>query len=1098
MDTDHWFAPMAGSPGSGGSFQPESLLYLSTNETTSFPVEIYNNNTLYTTVYISKGNPQIVDIPFTFMMTVNSNDMFTPVAMGLNVKGSKRFFANYRFAVPSHAEIITSKGLAGVGKAFFAAMAPNTTAREFLNSTIGIVATEDNTTVTVSGYDPQIVFSDGTSEATKTFLLNKGQSYIIDARSMSHFSNRAGLIGAKIVSDQPIAVTNGNFNGIYTYENTANNDILMDQAVPVERLGKEFILVKGNGPATNNMESALVIATENDTHIIINGQDSGVILNTGMHYLFNSKNYIDQGRDHYNMSISTSKNAYVYQLLAGVSLGNPYATGGFNFIPALSCFLPNKIDEISDINRIGYESFNTKLNIITEKGAVVSVNGATLSAFQGPFPVRGNANWETYTVLNVSGNITVNSTKSVTAGIAAGNGNVGFGGYFAGFSSVPVISKTGDCYAGVTLQVDDSYDKYQWYRNGALISGETNYSINPDLYGTGSYTVMITKTNCDSKLTAEYLFAVCPPISTTTITEGSCNLTTITPKFTTSSQTIIAAKTRIIVKPLRGTVSINALTGTLTYTPNTSLPGDISDLFVYSIVGNGTREDSEFFKVVINIKVLKVENITIKKCPESNGTATFNLSQAKISTNTTDTLHYFSDSGLTNEIRNFTAYNSGQSTVYARVTSSFGCTEIAEIKLEIIKQPVIITKNYNADLCDVYFDEKITAKFSEISPKIIDNYDSSLVVKYYLSPADQQSGATNFLPDNWTYNSTTTVYIRIENPNGCSVVFGEIKFTVGNKIPVLTQNITTSLCDEKIQGNIAVNLSDYISKFTTDSSVLTTFYANEYDAKKKKNAITANQTINNTTTFFLRFENASGCPNIASLTLNIQIPLKSANLKDEKICPNSVLFLDAGAGFDSYKWSTGETTQTIKVAAGNYFVDLGSKGCIYRQSVNVTNFELPTITNLDISGTSVTVKVSGGNPPYLYSADNINFQSSNILSNFARGKNTIYVKDASNCTTVIKDFLILNLINVITPDGDGINDVLNYSDLSIKRDVSIDIFNRYGNHVFSAQKPPFLWDGKINGAALPTGSYWYNLSWTEPDTNLPVTYKGWILIKNRN
>ena len=1096
MDTEHWFAPMAGSPDQQGRFQPESYLYISTNETTSFPVEIYNNNALYTTVYVSKGNPQVVDIPINFMMTVSSNDLFTPVAMGLNVKGSNRFFANYRFAVPSHAEIITSKGLAGVGKTFFAAMAPNTTARDFLNSTIGIVATEDNTLVTVSGYDPQIIFSDGSTEATKTFLLNKGQSYIIDARSMAHISNRIGLIGAKIVSDQPIAVTNGNFNGIYTYENTSNNDILMDQAVPVERLGKEFILVKGNGPATNNMESALVIATEDDTQIVINGVDSGVVLKAGMHFLFNSKNYIDQGRDHYNMSISTSKNAYVYQLLAGVSLGNPYATGGFNFIPALSCFLPNKIDEISDINRIGYESFNTKLNIITEKGAVVSVNGTTLSGFQGPFPVRGNANWETYTVLNVSGNITVNSTKSVTAGIAAGNGNVGFGGYFAGFSSVPVISKTGDCYAGVILQVDDSYDKYQWYRNGAIISGETTYSINPDLYGTGSYTVMITKTNCETKLTSEYLFALCPPISTTTITEGSCNLINIIPKFTTSSQTINPAKTKIVVKPLRGTVTFNA-TGIITYTPNTNLPADISDLFVYYIEGNGNPEDSEFFKVIINIKVLKVENDTIKKCPDLNGKATFNLSQAKISNNTTDTLQYFSDSGLTTEIRDFTAYTAGNSVVYARVTSTFGCAEIAQIKLEIIKQPVLNTRNYNGNLCDEYFDEKITVKFSEISPKIIDNYDNSLVVKYYLSPGDQQSDANN-LPDNWTYNSTTTVYIRIENPNGCSVVFGEVIFTVGNKISLFSKNITTSLCDEKIQGNIAVNLSDYTTKFTTDSSVVTTFYASELDANKKRNTITSNQIINKTTIFYFRFENATSCPNVASLTLNIQIPLKSNILKDEKICPNSAVFLDAGTGFDSYKWSTGETTQRIKAAAGTYFVDLASKGCVYRQTVIVTNFELPTITNLDISGTSVTVNVSGGNPPYLFSADNINFQSSNILSNFSRGKNIIYVKDASDCNTVSKEFLILNLINVITPDGDGMNDVLNYSDLSIKRDVTITIFNRYGKQIFSAQKPPYLWDGKINGTALPTGSYWYILSWTEPDTNMPVTHKGWILVKNRN
>jgi hypothetical protein len=33
---------------------------------------------------------------------------------------------------------------------------------------------------------------------------------------------------------------------------------------------------------------------------------------------------------------------------------------------------------------------------------------------------------------------------------------------------------------------------------------------------------------------------------------------------------------------------------------------------------------------------------------------------------------------------------------------------------------------------------------------------------------------------------------------------------------------------------------------------------------------------------------------------------------------------------------------------------------------------------------------------------------------------------------------IVNLINAITPNGDGHNNVLNYSDLKIKQNVSID------------------------------------------------------------
>ncbi|MFC3159612.1 T9SS type B sorting domain-containing protein [Chryseobacterium arachidis] len=100
------------------------------------------------------------------------------------------------------------------------------------------------------------------------------------------------------------------------------------------------------------------------------------------------------------------------------------------------------------------------------------------------------------------------------------------------------------------------------------------------------------------------------------------------------------------------------------------------------------------------------------------------------------------------------------------------------------------------------------------------------------------------------------------------------------------------------------------------------------------------------------------------------------------------------------------------------------------------------------------------------------------------------------CLPVIKEFLVLNLINTITPNGDGINDVLNYSDLRIKQDVSIEIADRYGASVHKSASNNYTWDGKSDGRTLPTGTYWYILKWIEPDTKIPVSYSGWILIKS--
>jgi gliding motility-associated-like protein len=166
--------------------------------------------------------------------------------------------------------------------------------------------------------------------------------------------------------------------------------------------------------------------------------------------------------------------------------------------------------------------------------------------------------------------------------------------------------------------------------------------------------------------------------------------------------------------------------------------------------------------------------------------------------------------------------------------------------------------------------------------------------------------------------------------------------------------------------------------------------------------------------------------------------------------------------------------------------------------VNVTAAESPKIDNINITGTTATITVSGGSAPYLYSLDGINFQNSNIFTNVSRGNHTVYVKDKNGCEIIQSKFLIINLINAITPNGDGKNDVLDYSDLKIKDQVSIKIFDRQGSLVYQSEGQNYIWDGKAFGRTVPSGTYWYIINWTEPLTQTPTAFSGWILVKNRN
>ncbi|MCT2407298.1 gliding motility-associated C-terminal domain-containing protein [Chryseobacterium antibioticum] len=1097
LDTEHWFAPMSASSLQGA---PQCYLYLSTNETVPFSVQVSNNNTVFSTVQVSKGNPVQMTVPTNYMIASTANNLFTQNSMGLHAKGPKKFFANFRFSVPSQAEIITSKGLAGIGKTFFIGTAPTTYPKDYVSSTVGVTATEDNTTVTLSGYNPDVVFSNGSVMPTRTFTINKGKSYIIDVISdMGGTSNRKGLLGAKLVANKPVSVTNGNFNGLYTTQNNSNVDILMDQAVPVDRLGKDFVMVKGNGPATSGMEKALIIATEDNTTLIVNGNPvPGVTLNAGGYYMIEGTNYINQGNGNYNMNISASKNVYVYQLLAGTSGNTVYQTGGMNFIPPLSCFLPKEINEIGFINRIGTTYYDTKLNIITQVGAVVTLNNNPLAAATGPYPVTGNPGWVTYSVMNVSGNITVNSTKPVTAGIAAGNGAVGYGGYFAGFSSVPAITKTGDCYAGIRLEVDNSYDAYQWYFNGVAIPGATSYFINPELYGAGTYTCFITKNNCESRMTSEYQYTLCPPISTTTYNIGSCNTKMITPVFTNSTQVIVPSHTNIIAQPTNGTATVDPATGQITYTPNAGLTADATDSFIYYIDGNGNPADFEYFKVVVNIDVLQTQNATLSSCANANGNGTFNLTSAVLSPDSGTTATYYTNANLTGQITSPATYSGPAGTIYANVTSAFGCTKTAQITLALNPSPNVNTSNFNASFCDDNFDGIISVNFTTVTPQIVANA-ANFTVKYYLVQADATAGNNNTLPANWTYNTSTTVYVRVTATVGdCPPAFGQINFTIGNKIPLITNSVTTDVCDNDLSGSESANLNDYKNLFTADPSVILSFHATLADAQAGTNTISPTQNITSVHTYYVRFQNNTVCPATGVLKLTLKTPKKSDMLHNQVVCSDEKVILDAGPGFSSYLWSNGATTQSITVGAGNYYVDLGSNGCVYRQTVSVTTAQAPTITRIETSGSNATVYVTGGTPPYQYSLDGINYQTSNVFIGLSRGIHKAYVLGSDGCSPVTKEFLVLNLVNAITPNGDGLNDVLNYSDLKIKQNVSIEVADRYGASVYKSTDKNYAWDGKVNGRSLPTGTYWYVITWTEPDTKLPVSYSGWLLIKNRD
>lgn len=1112
LDREHWFAPMVDRTGAPNPYQK---LYLSTSRTTPFPVNIYNNNILIGTVNISKNNPQKFDVLRNYIITTQQTDLFTPTTKGLYLKAEFPFYANLRFSVFNHAEIITSKGISSTGNTFYAASAPITVSNNILNFMTSVLATEDNTTVTISGYNPTVQFSNGMTGATNpamTFTLNKGQSYIIDGIG-NITGNFDGFIGSKIVANKPVNVTNGNFNGQYAGNFPSSSDILMDQAVPVNRLGNEFALVKGNGPIGSNMEGAVVIATEDNTQIFVNNEILPIAtINTGKYYVIPDSKYILQGNGHYNLYVKTSKNAYVYQILAGDSnSGNETATGGFNFIPALNCYLPKQINELGLINENfvhsngnvgGVLNIPTKLNLITERGANVTVNSATPLAITGPYNMTGTNNWVTYGIPNVTGTITVVSDKAIMAGITAGSDAVGYGGFFAGFPTQPVILQSGTgCIPGIVLTVDPLiYDTYQWYRNGAIVPGATASTITPVL--PGYYTCSVTMGSCAPLVTEQIKVLNCTKLSTKTY--NVCTSQIITPVLSSSTQATAPNTVSITTAPTLGTATVNATTGAITYTVTTpGTPG--TDTFTYTFCGNDPDfPDCETVTVTINIQTLTVMNATLSAC-DINGQGIFNLTAANVTNNSPVTITYYptlldaQNENAAAQITNTTAYNASNGTiVYAVVKNNIGCKSIAQITLSLFNKAVVLD-NYNGVFCDDNLDGVVNVILSNITPVVLNNPNYFTNVRYYANLTDANAGNNNTLPNNWSYTATTTIYIRVDSPDGCASVIKPLQFSIGAKVTLITPAVTESVCDDDLDAIKSVSLSQFIPQFTLDPGVTYTFHATLADAQNNVNVVSSPVNITTSQTYYIRFEKNGVCPEIGTLKINIKVPKKSDVLADKAICPETTTTLDAGPGFERYLWSTGAVTPSItNIAPGSYWVELTFNGCVYKQHVNVTELPLPVITSIEIDGTTIKVGVSGGTPPYEYSLDGILWQSSNVFTNVPRGAHNVFVRDSKMCEEVKKSFAIINLINTITPNGDGYNEEINYSALMANDNLVFRIFDRYGAEVFKGTpENRYTWDGRVGGRYVPTATYWYFITWTEYGSALTIKYSSWLLVKHR-
>lgn len=374
---------------------------------------------------------------------------------------------------------------------------------------------------------------------------------------------------------------------------------------------------------------------------------------------------------------------------------------------------------------------------------------------------------------------------------------------------------------------------------------------------------------------------------------------------------------------------------------------------------------------------------------------------------------------------------------------------------------------------------------------------TGVVKKYYRTLADLNAGINEILNPTDYVSAPGKVYVKVTTPQGCT---GNAEITlVFYPLPVSTDAILESCFIATAPNTALFNLTT--ANVSSEVGITKKFYTSLANALSGTNEIVVPITHTSPSTdVYVKITGIDGCFIIKKITLKVIPSVKSSILKDKIICINEITTLDAGPGFDGYEWNTGATTSSItNVAIGSYWVRLKTGNCYTLQNVTVKLATNPVISSIDITNNTITVNASGGLAPYQYSLDGTHWQDSNIFTGLPRGENKIFVKDFYNCEPTHIQVTVPNLINAITPNGDNVNDFIDYSALAYKKNLVFTVYDRYGNMKYQAEKlRNYTWDGTSSGKKLPTGTYWYTITWIENDkNNTPTNYNGWVLVKNR-
>jgi gliding motility-associated-like protein len=260
------------------------------------------------------------------------------------------------------------------------------------------------------------------------------------------------------------------------------------------------------------------------------------------------------------------------------------------------------------------------------------------------------------------------------------------------------------------------------------------------------------------------------------------------------------------------------------------------------------------------------------------------------------------------------------------------------------------------------------------------------------------------------------------------------------------------------------------------------------------------------------------CLSICFLCAQAQIRVDAGAY--QKICPGTQANIGGaptaagGSGSYQYTWHAGasllDSTVANPIAQPNitttytvFVKDIGGTGDLVKDTVTVYVYPYAVNAGPDTtikSGQTIGLHGQASGSTGTYWAPTTNIYNQNTLTpDVFPTSTTQYTLTAvfpNGCS--LYDVVIVNVLpsnelfffNSFSPNGDNVNDYFFIGNIGLYPNNTLEIYNRYGQKVFSKTAYNNDWNGSYLGTDLPCGTYFYIL-----DTHdSPGKYKGEVNI----